>query len=381
MLGSVLDARVAAAIAQRREQDRLRQTRQQRCRINFGSNDYLGLRQADVLKQAATEAIQYDAVGAGAAQLLGAYTDQHAALEQELAGWLKRDSAILFSTGYMANLGIVQALLKRGDVCIQDKQNHASLLDAVQLSGARLLRYPHLDAEAAGQRLAQLVPDQGALLATDGVFSMDGSVAPLTELRNVSQSHDIPLMVDDAHGLGVLGKHGRGASAEFSQNDIPVLVGTFGKALGGFGAFVAGDETLMTYLRQFARSYIYTTALPVGLVAAMRASVALVQQADHLRADLKENIQDFHAHLQRVGLAPPDSQTPIQFLPMATDTMAVRVASQLAEYDIYVAAIRPPTAPQAGLRISLSAAHTATDIAHLVDHLATAMQQASSHAH
>ena len=237
--------------------------------LSFCSNDYLGLAQHPALIDALTRVARQAGVGSTSAHLICGHRAEHAALEAALAAWTGRERALLFSTGYMANLGVMQALLAPGDICVQDKLNHACLLDGAKLGGAELKRYPHADSDAAARQLRSR-PGVAALLATDGVFSMDGDVAPLGELAALCASEGASLMVDDAHGLGVAGTNGAGTinAAGLSQHEVPILMATLGKSLGCSGAFVAGPASLIDGLIQFARPYIYTTALPPALAAA-----------------------------------------------------------------------------------------------------------------
>jgi 8-amino-7-oxononanoate synthase len=239
--------------------------------LAFCTNDYLGLAQDSRLIAAWKQAADQSGVGSGSAHLICGHRREHAELEEALAEWTGRERALLFSAGYMANLGAMQALLQRGELCVQDKLNHACLLDGAQLAGAALKRYPHADIDAAARQLRSDT-QASALLATDGVFSMDGDIAPLRELAALCTREGAMLMVDDAHGLGVLGDDGAGSVVEagLSQCDVPVLMATLGKALGCGGAFVAGSAALVDGLIQFARTYIYTTAMPPALAAATR---------------------------------------------------------------------------------------------------------------
>ncbi|MBZ0222040.1 MAG: 8-amino-7-oxononanoate synthase, partial [Dokdonella sp.] len=261
---------------------------------DFSSNDYLGLARDPALVAALTRAAHASGVGAGAAHLLGGHRDEHAQLEAALAQWTGRERALLFSTGYMANLGVLAGLLEAGDLCVQDKLNHASLIDGARLSGATLRRYRHADVESAARQLASL-PQAAALLATDGVFSMDGDVAPLAQLASLCAGTGALMLVDDAHGLGVFGADGAGSLAEagLGQTQVPLLMGTLGKALGCFGAFVAGPAMLIEALVQGARSYIYTTALPPALAAATLTAVAIARSDHERRARLHARIAQF----------------------------------------------------------------------------------------
>jgi 8-amino-7-oxononanoate synthase len=339
----------------------------------FCSNDYLGLTQHPDLIAALRKAASEYGVGSGSAHLICGHSREHAALEEALAEWTGRERALLFSTGVMANAGVLQALLQRGDVCVQDKLNHASLIDAAQLSGAHLKRYPHADVEAAARQLGTQ-PEAAALLATDGVFSMDGDIAPLPELAALCRAQGATLMVDDAHGLGVHGAHGAGSLAEtgLDTTEVPVLMGTLGKALGCAGAFVAGSAALIEGLVQFARSYIYTTAMPPALAAATRAAVRIAREADDRREILRGHIRRFREGAAQLDLPLLPSNTPIQPLLLGSAARANAAAQALEQAGLLVTAIRPPTVPRghSRLRITLSAAHTPTDIDRLLETLA-----------
>jgi 8-amino-7-oxononanoate synthase len=343
--------------------------------LNFASNDYLGLAQHPVLRDALTRAAVRWGVGATASHLLGGHREEHALLEEKLAQWTGRERALLFSTGYMANLGVMSALLQDGDVCVQDKLNHASLIDAARLSGAHLKRYRHADPEGARQQLETL-PDAAALLATDGVFSMDGDIAPLRELAALCKKQHALLLVDDAHGIGVLGTDGAGslAGARLAQDDAPVLMATLGKALGVAGAFVAGSAALIDGLVQFARTHIYTTAVPPALAAAASAAVDLARTESWRRDKLHSLIAQLRQGAHARGMSLLDSSTPIQPLLVGSSDAALRISRQMEDAGFYIPAIRPPTVPpgKARLRITLSVAHEPADIERLLDALASA---------
>jgi 8-amino-7-oxononanoate synthase len=272
--------------------------------LAFCSNDYLGLASHPQIIRAFQSAAEKYGVGSGAAHLVSGHHIEHHALEEELAEFTHRPRALLFSTGYMANLGVMSALLERGDTVYQDRLNHASLLDGGRLCGARLVRYAHGDVGALTDRLGT---HQGgeALVATDGVFSMDGDLAPLTELAGVCGDRAAWLMVDDAHGFGVLGRQGRGSLDEFGLGveDVPIVVGTLGKALGTSGAFVAGSEVLIETLIQKARTYIFTTAAPPAVAAATRVSLRLVQSEDWRRGHLRALVDRFRREAEQLGLS------------------------------------------------------------------------------
>jgi len=343
--------------------------------LNFASNDYLGLARHPALIEALTRAAR-DGVGARAAHLLGGHRDEHARLEDALARWTGRERALLFSTGYMANLGAVAALLGAGDLCVQDKLNHASLLDAARLAGCALKRYVHADAASAARQLAAQ-PAAAALLATDGVFSMDGDVAPLAPLAALCRRERATLLVDDAHGLGVLGPEGAGSVAEagLGQDDVPVLMATLGKALGVAGAFVAGRAALIDGLVQAARPFVYTTAMPPPLAAAAHAAVEIARFEGWRRDRLARLIAHFRAGAAARGIALLASRTPIQPVPVGAAEAASAAAARLEDAGFYVPAIRPPTVPagRARLRVTLSAQHGEDDVERLLDALAGAL--------
>ena len=381
-----MDKLLAPALAERRSQSLYRQRRivdgpqgtvlhiDGREILNFCSNDYLGLaNHPDVINAFKQGANQYG-VGSGASHLINGHSRAHHALEEELADFVGRPRALLFSSGYMANLGVISALTGQGDRILEDRLNHASLIDAGRLSGARLQRYLHADGESLEQHLSKLAGSQKRkLVVTDGVFSMDGDLAPLPALVKASHKHKAWLMVDDAHGLGVLGKTGKGTLEHFglSSTDVPILMGTLGKAFGTFGAFVAGSEVLIETLIQQARSYIYTTALPPAVAEATRVSLRLVQKDNTQREKLAGLIQRFREGTRQLGLTLMDSVTSIQPLIVGDTEHAVAMSNTLLERGILVSAIRPPTVPTgtARLRFTLSAAHTETQVDQLLDTL------------
>nr|WP_230473716.1 8-amino-7-oxononanoate synthase [Dyella choica] len=342
--------------------------------LTFCSNDYLGLARDPRLIAAWKQAADVSGVGSGSAHLICGHRSEHAELEEALAEWTGRERALLFSTGYMANLGVMQALLQRGEPCVQDKLNHACLLDGAQLAGATLKRYPHADVEAAARQLHGDA-DACALLATDGVFSMDGDIAPLRELAELCSREGATLMVDDAHGLGVLGDDGAGSATEasLSEREVPVLMATLGKALGCSGAFVAGSASLIDGLIQFARTYIYTTAMPPALAAATHCAVTLARTENWRREKLQALIRRFRHGAQQLGLPLMPSRTAIQPLLLGDAQRAMDTSRALEAQGLLVVAIRPPTVPQgqARLRITLSAAHEEAHVDRLLDALAS----------
>jgi len=340
--------------------------------LSFCSNDYLGLaNHPDVIAALQRGAGQYGA-GSGSAHLVSGHSAAHHALEEELAAFAGRPRALLYSTGYMANQGVITALLGRGDTLYQDRLNHASLIDGGLLSRAELKRYPHNDLAALAARMA-CQSGGDALVAVDGVFSMDGDLAPLPELARVCQEQQAWLMVDDAHGIGVLGRDGRGSVDHFGLDDqaVPILMGTLGKAFGTFGAFVAGSEALIETLIQQSRSYIYTTALPPAVSEATRASLRLVQAEGWRRDRLQQLISRFREGAAQLGLALMASETAIQPILAGSAEQAVAWSQALEDQGLLVTAIRPPTVPEgsARLRVTLSASHTVDQLDRLLEAL------------
>jgi 8-amino-7-oxononanoate synthase len=340
------------------QQLRLRVNSQQL--LNFSSNDYLGLANDSAVKQAFIEGVNQYGVGAGAAHLITGHTRAHHELEEALAEFTGRDRALLFSTGYMANVGVLSALTDRHDVVYQDKLNHASLIDAGLLSRADGRRYQHADVDD----LRRQIDGRQGIIATDGVFSMEGDIAPLKSLAEIAQQNNLMLMVDEAHGLGVLGEAGQGSAsmAGLGQAEAPILMGTLGKALGTYGAFVAGSETVIESLVQFARSYIYTTAPPAAIACATLMSLQIIQNEPQRRDRLFNNIRYFQQLANELGVDTANNQTPIQSIKfMHIDTL-MQAQQTLESRGLLVSAIRPPTAPEPMLRITLTSEHQRQDI-------------------
>ncbi|MBD8525842.1 8-amino-7-oxononanoate synthase [Pseudomarimonas arenosa] len=346
--------------------------------LGLADNDYLGLADHPALKAAAARAIETQGVGARSAHLILGHGPEHAALEREVAEWLGQPAALLFGSGYLANLGVLQGLLSPADLCVQDKLNHACLLDGAKLSGALLRRYPHADVAAAERQLQSA--ERPALLATDGVFSMDGDLAPLQELTALCQRESVLLYVDDAHGAGVLGACGRGTAAELGvQDQLPLQLVTLGKAFGAYGGVVAGQQEWIEAILQSARPYLFATALPAPLAAAARAALRIIasDEGAQRRAQLHAMVDRFVGAAAELGLPLLPSRTAIQPLLLGDDARCMRVAAALAEQGIWVGAIRPPTVPagQARLRIALSARHTEDDVDRLLQALHTVLGQ------
>jgi 8-amino-7-oxononanoate synthase len=350
--------------------------------LNFCSNDYLGLANHPAIISAFKNAADEFGVGSGASHLVCGHSALHHRLEEQLAEFTGRPRALLFSTGYMANLGVINALLGSGDHIFEDKLNHASLLDAGLLSGARFQRFLHNDIENLETRLARAHATENGgrkLIAVDGVFSMDGDCAPLPELAQLAQKYNAWLMIDDAHGIGVLGKNGGGCAEHFGLDihQLPILMGTLGKAFGTFGAFVAGSDALIETLIQFSRTYIYTTALPPAVAAATSKSLEIIQRETWRREHLRNLIAQFRRGAEQIGLQLFSSNTAIQPLLIGAAEEAMRWSEALAERGFLIGAIRPPTvlANSSRLRITLSAAHSEKHIEQLLDALAQVQKQ------
>lgn len=340
--------------------------------LAFCNNDYLGLANHPHIIAAWQAGADRWGVGGGASHLVVGHSTPHQRLEEALAELTGRPRALLFTTGYMANLGAVTALVGKADTVLQDRLNHASLLDAGLLSGARFSRYLHNDPHSLAQRLEKAIGN--TLVVTDGVFSMDGDIADLPALAAAAKAKGAWLMVDDAHGFGALGATGAGVVEHFgmSMADVPVLVGTLGKAFGTAGAFVAGSEELIETLIQFARPYIYTTSQPPALACATLKSLELLRSEHWRREHLQALIAQFRAGATQLGLQLADSFTPIQPIIVGDSARALRLSQLLRERGLLVTAIRPPTVPLGGarLRVTLSAAHSAAQVKKLLTGLA-----------
>ena len=340
--------------------------------LAFCSNDYLGLASHPEVIRAMQQGAERWGVGGGASHLVMGHSTPHHQLEEALADFTGRPRALLFSTGYMANLAAVTALVGQGDTVLEDRINHASLLDAGLLSGARFSRYLHNDADSLAKRLDKATGD--TLVVTDGVFSMDGDLADLPALCATAKTRGAWVMVDDAHGFGPLGKTGGGIVEHFGLgiDDVPVLVGTLGKAFGTAGAFVAGSEELIETLIQFARPYIYTTSQPPAVACATLKSLELLRSESWRRDHLNSLITRFRQGAAEIGLTLMDRPTPIQPILVGSSERALKLSAALRDRGVLVGAIRPPTVPagSARLRVTFSASHSAAQVERLLDILA-----------
>ncbi len=344
----------------------------------FCSNDYLGLASHPELGAALVSAARQQGVGSGASQLITGYNRSHQALEAELAEFLGRPRALLLSSGYLANVGVISALMGRGDAICSDELNHASLIDGMRLSRAQVQRYAHADLHDLEQQLKGSASARHQLIVSDGVFSMDGDIAPLSGLAACAQRHDAWLMVDDAHGLGVLGPQGQGAvsAAGLDVQAVPILVTTLGKSIGAAGAVVAGSELLIETLVQSTRTFIFSTAPPPAVAEAARTGLRLMRDEGWRREHLQALIAGFREGAVARGLPLSDSITPIQPLVLGEEALALSVSEALLAQGYLVSAIRPPTVPKgtARLRITLSAAHSKAQVDGLLDALAKALE-------
>lgn len=334
--------------------------------LNLSSNNYLGLSNHPALREAAVRAIQEYGVGTGAAALISGNTVLHRQLARKVAEHKDTQDALIFNTGYMANVGILSALLRQDDRVFVDRLCHASIIDGCRMSKATLRVFPHRDVKTLARHLGRSTPRGRTLIVTDGVFSMDGDLAPLPELAVLAEEHGALLMVDDAHGTGVLGETGRGTPEHFGllAGQIPIQMGTLSKALGAFGAYVAGSRTLIDYLMNQARSYIYTTALPAAMAAASLAALELIQKEPEIRRRLWDNREYYFKGLRDLGYETLGSETPVIPILIGETPRALAMSRRLAERGIFAPAIRPPTVAEgtARIRTSVMATHSREDL-------------------
>tara|TARA_R110002049_G_scaffold252264_1_gene427059 strand:+ start:190729 stop:191907 length:1179 start_codon:yes stop_codon:yes gene_type:complete len=340
--------------------------------LSFCSNDYLGLANDSRVCAAAKQAISNFGVGAGASQLISGYSSLHAALEERLSSFLGYQRCVLFSSGYLANLGVISTFASRHSLILQDRLNHASLIDAARYTGGNLQRYKHRDILHA-KNIVNESHSASHLIASDGVFSMEGSIAPIQQLSELKRSPNDKLIIDDAHGIGVLGNEGKG-SLEYlgiDTSNVDILIGTFGKAFGCSGAFVLSDDDTIDYLIQKARTLIYTTAPPAALSAAATESLNIIINEPERRQRLNQNIQYFRKVISETPLESLDSVTAIQTIMIGENEQALWFSAQLEQRGLLVLAIRPPTVPKntARLRITLTSEHSHNQIDQLINAL------------
>jgi 8-amino-7-oxononanoate synthase len=342
--------------------------------LNFSSNDYLGLSNDARIKRAAVEGIEQYGLGAGASRLICGNMSPHEKLEAQLALVKNAESALVFSSGYMANTGTISALMGRNDIVLSDKLNHASIIDGIVLSRAKLLRYPHADIQALEEMLKALNATQKKLIVTDSVFSMDGDKAPLQEIVDLARRYEAMVMVDEAHATGILGDHGGGLVEELGlQAQVDIQMGTLSKAVGALGAYVCGANLLREYLINKSRAFVYTTALPPALALAACAALQIIHQDDQLRRQLKDNAQYLRSRLKAMGFDTMNSTTPIIPVLIKDSARALDISRHLFKQGVFVQAIRPPTVPvnTARLRLTVTAAHTRDNLEQLLNALRT----------
>jgi len=335
----------------------------------FSSNDYLGLASNEKVQEAAKKAIDQFGCGAGASRLVSGTMLLHEELERKIASFKKKESALLFTSGFMANLGILQAVAERGDIIISDRLNHASLLQGAALSGAKLKRYLHKDMKSLEKILASAQGYKKRIIVTDGLFSMDGDLAPLPAITDLAQKYDAITMVDDAHGTGVFGENGRGVAEHFGVEDkIDIHMGTLSKGIGSLGGFMAGSSELRELIINKGGSFIYTTAPPPPILAASIAAIDIIQNEPLLRRSLREKYTFLRKELNRIGFNTMDSESQIIPILIGETSKAMEISKTLMDEGFLVPAIRPPTVPQgqSRLRLSLSAAHSDRDIDDLI---------------
>ncbi|MFH1386199.1 MAG: 8-amino-7-oxononanoate synthase [bacterium] len=343
--------------------------------INFSSNDYLGLSKHPLVKARALEAINGFGFGAGASRLISGNTKLHEQLERKIAEFKGRAAALVFSTGYMANLGVITSMVDENDAVIIDRLNHASIIDACKLSKAKLQVYAHKDLAALKKILEQSAKYKKRLVITDSVFSMDGDIATLPEIIKLAKEYNAITIIDEAHATGVLGARGKGIEEYFGiEGQIDIVMGTLSKALGSIGGFVAGSQELIDYLRNKARSFIYTTALPPAACAAALAALEVIEKEPGLIRNLRINSRFLREKISKINHADPKNgtetlvsgsdETPIIPIMIGDTEKTMKVSAQLLERGFFVSGIRPPTVPEgkSRLRITLSALHTKKEI-------------------
>ncbi len=333
--------------------------------LNFCSNNYLGLANDPRLKQAAIECIQREGLSSGASRLVCGNMNAHKLLEEKIEHFKGTEACLVFSTGYMANVGIISSLFDRDDIIFADRLNHASIIDGILLSRAEFKRYPHKDMTALENMLKNFSGYKKRAIITDSVFSMDGDIAPLEKIVALAQKYDCWLMLDEAHAFGVLGKNGKGAAEHFGLEDkIDIQMGTLSKAAGSFGAYVCGSLELISFLINQARSFIYTTAMPPGIAAASYKAIEIIEKEPPLRQKLWNNTNYLLNELKKFGFDTMMTQTPIIPILMKESDLAVEFSKRLFKRGVFVSAIRPPTIPNntARLRLTVMATHTSTDL-------------------
>lgn len=342
--------------------------------LNFCSNNYLGLANDPHLVEAASVSMKEEGFGSGASRLVCGNMSSHEQLERSIAKFKQTEAALVFSSGYMANVGVISSLFGREDWIFSDKLNHASIIDGILLSQANYKRYPHLDTAALEEMLKSIPAKGKRLIVTDSVFSMDGDVAPLPKIVALAKKYNSMVMVDEAHAVGVFGKRGRGLAEHLGvEQDIDIIVGTLSKAAGSFGAYCSGSKKLIEYLINSARSFIYTTAMPPSTAAASIRALEIIQEDVNLRKKLWNNTKYLHGELKKLGFDTMNAQTPIIPILVKDSKLALDFSQKLFERGILISAIRPPTVPvnTARLRLTVTSAHTKEHLDQLIEQLQT----------
>ncbi len=337
--------------------------------LNFCSNNYLGLADDERLKKAAAACLEEQGLGAGASRLVCGNLSAHRVLEEEIARFKGTEASLVFSTGYMANVGIIASLFGAGDMIFSDRLNHASIIDGILLSQAKWKRYPHCDMDALEAMLQKAQGYRQKVIVTDTVFSMDGDIAPLDKIVALAKKYDCLVMVDEAHALGVLGENGKGVVEYFGlQDQVDIQMGTFSKAVGSFGAYCCGRKMLIECLVNKARSFIYTTGLPPSIAAASCEGIRIIEDDQQRRQQLWENTRYFVKRVKEMGFETLNTETPIVPIVVKEAELAVQFSKVLYEQGLFVAAIRPPTVPQgtSRLRVTIMATHTQEDLDRLL---------------
>ncbi len=338
--------------------------------LNFCSNNYLGLANDKRLLKAAQESMKTEGFGAGASRLVCGNMAAHQELEEKMCQFKKSEGCLVFSSGYMANIGIISALFSKDDIIFSDRLNHASIVDGIKLSGAKFKRYPHSDMKALEKMLKEFKEIKRKVIITDSIFSMDGDIAPLDEIVRLAKKYKSLVMIDEAHALGVIGKNGRGLAEHFDvEKDIDIQMGTFSKAVGSFGAYCCGKKELMDELINKARSFIYTTGLPPAVCAASSKGIDIIQQEEALRKKLWDNTYFIRGELTSAGFDTQYSQTPIIPIVVKDSDLALEFSKRLVKEGVFISAIRPPTVPNntARMRLSITAKHTKDDCEKVVE--------------
>ncbi|HLF17592.1 MAG TPA: 8-amino-7-oxononanoate synthase [Candidatus Omnitrophota bacterium] len=333
--------------------------------LNFCSNNYLGLADDERLQRAAIASMKEEGFGAGASRLVCGNMGSHRLLEKKLAAMKGTEDCLVFSTGYMANVGIIASLFGREDIIFSDRLNHASIIDGILLSQAEFKRYPHRDMEALEAMLKEAAGYKKKAIITDSVFSMDGDIAPLDIIVRLAKKHDCLVMVDEAHAFGVMGEKGKGLAEHFGvERSIDIQMGTLSKAAGSFGAYCCGSKELISYFINKARSFIYTTGMPPSVAAASLKAVEIIEAEPELRSKLWMNTNYIREGLQKLGFDTMNSETPIIPVLIKDTALTVQFSETLLEEGIFISAIRPPTVPANGarLRLTVTSKHTQADL-------------------